>query len=50
MTSNGTLKTNSSGSLTLPGFPATTAENNDWAARLMVKGFEVTEEKTNEIQ
>jgi len=39
MTSNGTIKTNDSGSLILPDFPATTAENKDWAARLMVYDF-----------
>jgi hypothetical protein len=37
MTSNGHIKTDSSGSLTLPNFPDTISENNDWAARLMVK-------------
>ncbi len=34
MTPGGLMKTDGSGSLTLPPFPATNAENKDWAARL----------------
>lgn len=39
MSSGGTLKTNDNGSLILPSFPESTAENNDWAARLMDEDF-----------
>jgi len=43
MTSDGTIKTNDAGSLTLPDFPSTTAENKDWAARLVVRGNKINQ-------
>ena len=39
MTPTGIIKTDESGKIELLDFPATTAENEDWAARLMEKEF-----------
>ena len=41
MPSDGFITINNSGSLILPDFPATSNENNDWAARLMIKGYDI---------